>query len=63
MKVLELLLMDIKMEYALFEINYPIVLQSPDVTEKQINLLLDYKLELESRIQKIELLLEQLKNQ
>jgi hypothetical protein len=51
------------MEYALFEMNYPIVLQSPDVTENQINQLLDYKLELESRIQKIELLLEQLKNQ
>jgi hypothetical protein len=63
MKALELLLIDIKMEYALFEKNYPIVLQNPDVSEKQINLLLDYKLELESRIQKIELLLEQLKNQ
>jgi hypothetical protein len=63
MKALELLLIDLKMEYALFEKNYPVVLQSPDVTENQINQLLDYKLELESRIQKIELLLEQLKNQ
>ncbi len=63
MKALQLLLIDIKMEYAIFERNYPIVLQSPDITEKQINLLLDYKLELESRIQKVELLIEQLKNQ
>jgi hypothetical protein len=63
MKALQLLLIDLKMEYALFEMNYPIVLQSPEVTENQINQLLDYKLELESRIQKIELLLEQLKNQ
>jgi hypothetical protein len=46
MRALELLLIDIKMEYSLFEKNYPIVLQDPEVSEEQINLLLDYKLEL-----------------